>query len=227
MGGDKQPRANNKFLRKINRFSFRFIEGKIDFHEKHNSIYKNNDILSLLIFLFNRNRYPENGCKRYKEITKNNVPDADTIYRRIKMKRWKEILLEYNEIQAEIINEVRKRTHSSKAIVLIDEHEIPWYGESNEYVVGTKNFHGTKWAFKYITINVLIHEYKICLFALPVTPLSEEYELLDELLNLAERFFKIRLVLFDREFSKDSKILKVMEKHGLKYLAPMEKYEIS
>jgi len=182
-------------------------------------------MLQTLLFLSIRNRYPENGCKRYKEITKNNVPDADTIYRRIKMKRWKEILLEYNEIQAEIINEVRKRTHSSKAIVLIDEHEIPWYGESNEYVVGTKNFHGTKWAFKYITINVLIHEYKICLFALPVTPLSEEYELLDELLNLAERFFKIRLVLFDRGFSKDSKILKVMEKHGLKYLAPMEKYE--
>ena len=80
-------------------------------------------------------------------------------------------------------------------------------------------------AFKYITINVLIHEYKICLFALPVTPLSEEYELVDELLNLAERLFKIRLVLFDRGFSKDSKILKVVEKHGLKYLAPMEKYE--
>ena len=223
MGGDKQQRATNKIIRKINRFSFGFIEGKIDFHEKHNSTYKDNDILASLIFLFNRNRYPENGCKRYKEITKRNVPDADTIYRRIKMKSWKEILLEYNEIEAEIINEVKKRTHSNKAIVLIDEHEIPWYGEPNEYVVGTKNFHGTKLAFKYITINVLIHEYKICLFALPVTPLSEEYELVDELLNLAEKFFKIRLILFDRGFSKDSKILKVVEKHGLKYLAPMEK----
>ena len=220
-----RPRANNKFFRKINRFSFSFLEGKIDFHEKRNSTYKDNDILTSLIFLFNRNRYPENGCKRYKEITKKNVPDADTIYRRIKMKRWKEILLEFNEIQAEIINKVKKRIRSNKAIVLIDEHGMPWYGEPNEYVVGTKNFHGTKLAFKYITINVLIHEYKICLFALPVIPLSEEYELVDELLNLAERFFKIRLILFDRGFSKDSKILKVVEKHGLKYLAPMEKYE--
>ncbi|MCD6573962.1 MAG: hypothetical protein J7K95_07720, partial [Thermoplasmata archaeon] len=81
-----RPKANNKFFRKINRFSFRFIENKINFHEKHNSTYKDNDILASLIFLFNRNRYPENGCKRYKEITKRNVPDADTIYRRIKMK---------------------------------------------------------------------------------------------------------------------------------------------
>ena len=51
-------------------------------------------------FLFNRNRYPENGCKRYKEITEKNVPDADTIYRRIKMKGFEEILSEFNEIQA-------------------------------------------------------------------------------------------------------------------------------
>ncbi|MCD6572845.1 MAG: hypothetical protein J7K95_01960, partial [Thermoplasmata archaeon] len=65
MGGDKQQRATNKIIRKINRFSFDIIEGKIDFHEKHNSTYKDNDILASLIFLFNRNRYPENGCKRY------------------------------------------------------------------------------------------------------------------------------------------------------------------
>jgi len=74
-------------------------------------------------------------------------------------------------------------------------------------------------AFKYITINVLIHEYKICLFALPVTPFSKKHRLVDELLNLADRFFKIRLVLFDRGFSQDSKVLNAIEKHGLKYLA--------
>ena len=39
---------------------------------------------------------------------------------------------------------------------------------------------------------------------------------------MAEKFFKIRLV-FIWGFSKDSKILKVVEKHALKYLAPMEK----
>ena len=94
------PGTNNKFFRKINRFFFGFIESKINFHTKYNSIYRDNDILSSLIFLFNRNRYPENGCKRYKEITEKNVPDADTIYRRIKMKGFEEILSEFNEIQA-------------------------------------------------------------------------------------------------------------------------------
>ncbi|MEM1513275.1 MAG: hypothetical protein QXW78_03045 [Candidatus Thermoplasmatota archaeon] len=33
----------------------------------------------------------------------------------------------------------------------------------------------------------------------------------------------IDLVLFDRGLSSDRKVLNVVEKHGLKYIAPMEK----
>jgi len=49
--------------------------------------------------------------------------------------------------------------------------------------------------------------------------------LVDELLSIAKKWFRIGMVLFDRGFSNDSKILKVVEKHCLKYLAPMEKKE--
>ena len=42
-------------------------------------------------------------------------------------------------------------------------------------------------------------------------------------MKVAKKWFRIGIVLFDRGFSKDSKILKVVEKHGLKYLAPIEK----
>ena len=79
MGGDKQPRANNKFFRKLNRFSFNFIEGKINFHEKPNSTYNDKEMLQTLLFLSIKNRYPENGCKRCKEIVEKS-PDADTFY---------------------------------------------------------------------------------------------------------------------------------------------------
>ncbi len=216
-----KPKTNNKFFRKINRFSFGFIEGKIDFHEKSNSTYNDGEILRTLLFLSIRNRYPENGCKRYREIT-GRSPDADTFYRRIDMKSKEEILEEFLSIQKEILTKLKKRRIRG-IIVLIDEHEIPWYGEDNPYVVGTNNFNGTKLAFKYITINALIDGYKICLFALPVTPFSKKEELVDKLLRTVKKWFRIELVLFDRGFSKDSKVLKVAEKHSLKYLAPMEK----
>ena len=85
-----------------------------------------------------------------------------------------------------------------RIVVFIDEHEIPWYGKPNPYVVGTNSFNGTKSCFKYITINTVIDNCRICLFALPVTPFSRKDRLVDELLCIANE---------------------------LKYLAPMEKKE--
>ena len=187
-GRDKQIKINNEFLRKLNRFAFNLIDGKINFHERHNSKHRDSEILNLFIFFSIRDRYPENGSKRYKEITRKETPDADTFYRRIGKKSRDEILKEYIAIQEKILYEIKKRIRKGRIIVLIDEHEIPWFGKPNQYVVGTKNF-----------------------------------KLVDVLLNEAEEWFDIGLVLFDRGFSKDSKILKVVEKHGLKYLAPMEK----
>ena len=222
LGGDNHLRANNKFFRRLNRFSFGFIEGKINFHTRHNSFYGNNEVLRTLLFLSIRNRYPENGCERYREITGNNAPNADTIYRRIKKKERKEILEEFFSVQEEIVSKLKKE-RIKRILIFIDEHEIPWFGGGNPYVVGTKNFDGTKLCFKYITINALINEHRICLFALPVTPFSRKDKLIDSLLSIAKKWFNVRLVLFDREFSNDSKILNVVEKHGLKYLAPMEK----
>ena len=112
------PEANSKFFRKINRFSFRFIEGKIDFHTKHNSFYDDNELLQSLLFLSIRNRYPENGCKRYGEIRRNNAPNADTFYRRIKEKKKKEMLEEFFFIQREIIvsTSIKQRFFYSKTI---------------------------------------------------------------------------------------------------------------
>ena len=49
--------------------------------------------------------------------------------------------------------------------------------------------------------------------------------MVDELLCVVKKWFRIGIVLFDRGFSNDSKILGMIEKHELKYLAPMEKKE--
>ena len=143
MGWNKQ--GNSKFFRKLNKFSFRFIEGKINFHEKPNSTYDDNEVFQALLFLSVNNRYPENGCKRCKEILEKS-PDADTLYRRINMKDKEEILKEFFSIQKEIITRLRKRKRT-RIITFIDEHEVPWYGNPTPYVVGTNSFNGTKLCF--------------------------------------------------------------------------------
>ena len=193
MGGDKQPKASNKFLRKLNRFSFRFIDGKINFHTRYNSAYKDAELLNSLIYLSIRNRYPESGCKRLRKISNKDIPDADTFYERIKKKSMQEVRNEFMDIQKGIVGKIRKETRNKRIIAFIDEHEIPWYGDPNPYVMGTNNFNGTTLCFKHITINALVNTHRICLFALPVTPFSRKDKLVDELVSVAEKWFNLNL----------------------------------
>jgi len=122
------PQANNKSLRKLNRFCFNLVRDE--------KILKGITFCSI--------RY-QNGCKRLEEITKYKIPDADTVYTRLSKKNFKK-----------------------------NFRWILFYGENNPFV-GTNNFDGTKLCFKYTTINTVIGDQRICLFALPVTPLSRNY----------------------------------------------------
>ncbi len=216
--------ANKKRIRKLNKFAFGFLEGKMDFHPSWNSIYFFTQMLKAILFCSIKGRYLENGLDRLEEIAKYKVPDADTVYRRIKKKKLQEILDEFLDIMDGMVLWLRKaRKVPEKITVLIDEHDIPWFGKDKPYLMRSSELDGTTYCFRYITINAVISGYRICLYALPVTPFSRRDELVDKLLESVEKRFRIRLILFDRGFSQDSKVLKVVENHELKYLAPIAK----
>ncbi|MBC7129378.1 MAG: hypothetical protein H5T45_07230, partial [Thermoplasmatales archaeon] len=82
------PQANNKSLRKLNRFCFSLVRNIINFHSNKNSIYEDEKILKGITFCSIRGRYLENGCKRLEEITKYKIPDADTVYTRLSKKNF-------------------------------------------------------------------------------------------------------------------------------------------
>ncbi|MEM2715702.1 MAG: hypothetical protein QW762_03240 [Candidatus Thermoplasmatota archaeon] len=114
-----KPQAKNKSLRKLNRFSFRLIDGKIDFHTRYNLLYKDDEFLASLLYLSIRNRYPENGCKRLRKIANKNIPDADTFYERLKKKSMQEIRTEFWNIQKDIVGIISKENRNKRAIVLM------------------------------------------------------------------------------------------------------------
>ncbi|MEM2583765.1 MAG: hypothetical protein QW519_05400, partial [Candidatus Thermoplasmatota archaeon] len=105
-------RTNNKSLRKLNRFSFRLIDGKIDFHTRYNSLYKDDEFLASLIYLSIRNKYQENGCKRLRKIANKDIPDADTFYERLKKKSMQEISKEFWDIQKDIVGIISKENRN-------------------------------------------------------------------------------------------------------------------
>lgn len=219
------PKVNKKTIKKLNRFGLGFLKNEMDFHMADNSIYNVCQVLKAIIFCSINNRYFENGLKRLSEKSRDLVPNADTVHYWIKKKNRKEILEEFIKIQDNLLLKLRKaRLLWRRVIVFIDETEIPWFGNKNlPWVVRTTKFKGTSFCFKYMTVNALIGDLRICLCVIPVTPFSINYKLVDELLKVAKKRVKISKVLFDRGFSNDSKVLKVVEEHGLKYLAPMQK----
>jgi len=203
----------------INSFAFGFVRNHINFHSAQNAVYCFGSLLKTIIFCSLTKRYLENGIERLKELARFSVPDADTVHRRIKRKSFDEILGEFFKVQNAIILWLRKARKLPRSItVFIDEHDIRWFGKKeNVYIVKNAKLKGTSSCFRYITINTVVNDYRICLYALPVHSFSRKDKLVDRLLTEAEKQFRIRLVLFDRGFSKDSKVLKVVEKHGLKY----------
>lgn len=221
----KIPRKDKKKIdKKVNKISLSLLRKNISFWFGKNAQLRTHIILKSTIFCAVKRLYFESGLEELANRAKEWIPNADIIYKRINRKTKEEILAEFMKTQDELLSKLRKhRVLVRRAIVLIDKTEIPYWGDKNdEGVVGTKKQKGTSYCFKYITIHVLIKGMKICLHALPVTAFSDNQKQVDELLSVAEKKVRIGLVLMDREFA-NSRIIKVIEQHGLKYLAPITK----
>lgn len=218
-------RDNKKIDKRVNKISLGLLGKNISFWFGKNAVLKTVSVLKCIIFCAMRRLYFESGLEELQSMSKEWLPQADIIYKRIKRKSKEEILAEFMKIQNELLSKLRKkfRLTKRKIIVLIDKTEIPYWGNKNdEGVVGTKKQKGTSYCFKYTTIHALIENMKVCLHGLPVTFFSDNAKQVDELLSVAEKKVKIGLVLVDREFA-NSKIIKVINNHTLKYLAPIEK----
>jgi hypothetical protein len=172
-----------------------------------------------------RRLYFESGLEEFAIRAKQWIPDADTINGRVKRKTKEGIITEFMKAQNELFSKLRKmRLLTRRVIAMIDITEIPYWGNKNDTgVMGTKKQKGTSYCYQYITIHILIRGFKVCLHALPVTAFSNKAKLVDELLKVAlQKNIRIGLVLMDRGFA-NSKIIPVIEKYNLRYLAPITK----
>jgi hypothetical protein len=189
-----------------------------------NAVYINEDLWRGIVYCAFHNTYFESGLKEYKILSKRSVADADTVNGRIKCKDYVDLMREYEDVSDRIFEYLRSlRCLNRMVLLMIDITEIPYWGNKNDFgVVGTKHQRGTSYCYQYITANILVGNLNLCLYALPVLPMSDKSLLVDKLLNIAKRYVKIRLVLMDRRFA-NSRVINVLERHGVKYLMPITK----
>jgi len=218
---------NKKTLDKINKLTIALLANSISFAIGKNSVYTAIDIIKIVVYASIRSLSIEGASDELMNLCSTKTCSADVIQTRLSQKSETEIFNAFENTQEKIYIHLRKmRLLFCKVTVAIDFTDKLYYGSKNDYgVVRTKCQKGTSSCFRYITLNIVIGDAKITLVALPVKPFSNKAKLVDRMLTKAEHKVKINLVLMDRGFfTKD--VIKVLEKHHLKFLFPVPKNKL-
>ncbi len=149
-------------------------------------------------------------------------PSGDTIYRRLSKS------LNFQKIDSLIEKSVKiaksMGMFKEKVNVAIDEHDEPYYGKDNKYLisVGKKKFRGTDKAIRIASIDVVIKDERFIRAFIPKHPIdgidnSMEVEIL--LRRAIELGININFVLIDRGYF-DACVLGKIGDFGLRYIIP-------
>jgi hypothetical protein len=107
--------------------------------------------------------------------------------------------------------------------IAIDYTDEMYYGDENKApVVGTKHKNGSSYAFKYLTVNIVVKNCRFFLFAYPVFERGNNWIYIEKTLDLLEEFgIKTYVLLLDREFN-DSMTLELLQRRNYAYITPAD-----
>lgn len=156
------------------------------------------------------------------------IPSGDALLQQLKKLNFEIVEEQFRELFAKQFFKLfrkAKKGKKYKATVLIDVHEQETYSKkkrTSKNIKGGKHKNGTNFFFKYMTMQVLIKNKIITLGIRFYGREEKQSELVDELIQLAKEFVRIRVVLLDRGF-RDVKILNNLEYREARVLMPCVK----
>lgn len=219
---------NKKIINQINKLALTLLASSISFFIGKNAYYNAIDIMRIIVYASIRKLSIEGSSEELLTLSKRKYCSPDVVQRRIHQKSGMEIVKAYKKATRHICSILRKkRLLFGRVTVAIDYTDKPYYGDGNDPgVIKTRHQRGTNYCFRYITLSVVIGDAKITLNALPVNPLSDKTKLVDRLLTEAKKMhIRINLVLLDRGFFTQE-IVKIMDKHRLRFLFPVIKNKL-
>lgn len=190
--------------------------------------YTQNKYLDAISFLSIFNCYAEDGTETMNLI--DDVPGADALLQQLKKLKFDNIEEQFHALFANQLYEMfpkSKKGKKYKAIVIIDTHEQETYSKekrTSENIRGGKHKNGTNFFFKYMTMQILIGNKLLTLGVRFHRRGESQAKLVDELIQIAKKLVKIKLVLLDRGF-RDVKILNNLEYREARVLMPCIKDE--
>lgn len=212
----------------------------------HNTKYGMAKFTQLLIHMSLSNEFAEKGAEKFSnELERMNIPKiapkGETLLYHIKKygelckkensnfqseeTQWESLQNLFIDAFDSMFKFAKKRTqifNGRKFDIAIDETEIPYYGDENDPMVVTKKKKSdgtTIRCFRFIVISIVNKGAKYILLPLPVGMFHKvyKYRIYEKLIDFAKKRIRIGYLYSDRDFSKDSKFLDLMNKLGIKY----------
>lgn len=133
----------------------------------------------------------------------------------------------YQQAVGRIICEAQREADLTRPVmVAIDiTEDTPFTGDRTDHedeIIGTKESN-EDYAYQWATVQIVNTEMPLVLDAMPITRGDSRAEIVADLLDSAQEFVPIELVLMDREFDGDG-VKAACEERSVHYLNPKRKY---
>lgn len=215
------PNTNNKltlsgkYIRIVKRFFFEKLGIKIAKNAKH----KLGKLFLLLNYMFAHNMSAEEASHEMKtEFTDALVASADVLLGRMKSIEKQVIERAFDNV----IKRLLKKFIKTNAVIAIDYHDIPYYGNKNDCnVLGSKHQRGTNWCHQYATLEIVVGEHRLTI-AIKKLSLDDNVKalIIKQLIQKAKEYVHIDLILIDRGFYSIECIRTLKTRH-LKFIMPV------
>ncbi len=148
------------------------------------------------------------------------VPSGDALLERLSRQPYEVLEDGFDAILEELLGRAREQqlfTHP--VVVAIDFTDIEWYGEDLPFIVTSQSKNGTNRFIRFATIAVVEDGKRFTLKVLPVTPLSDTADVVEELIRYARQLVDIRVALFDRGFYSNA-VIETMKSLDERFVMP-------
>lgn len=133
---------------------------------------------------------------------RHHLPSADTVLSAIRKLNWKDVKGGFDRILDITLLQLRKQRKIWGSVTLaIDFHDDRYYGEKDdEGVVGTKPERGTCYAFRIVTIEIVMPGWRFTLAELPFKKGMKKPDIVEHLIRKVKKYVNIKEVLLDGGF---------------------------
>jgi len=204
------------------------VNSQLKLNKTKNIKYTESKYFEEISFLSLLNCCAEDGSKTMDLI--DDVPSGDALLQQLKKLEFENVEEQFHDLfKKQFFNQFpqAEKGKKYKAMVIIDTHEQETYSKekrTSKNISGGKHKNGTNFFFKYMTMQIMVKNKVITLGVRFHRREIKQSKLVDDLIQIAKKLVKIKVVLLDRGF-RDVNILNNLEYRQARVLMPCVKDE--